>query len=1090
MSLTSLLNWASPVRDYLDGISPRLEASGGRSEGAYTAVRELGLLELTESRPVVSALPGIDLPRSGTAFDFRARIELGGFAPDQSVAAQGIAQINDFVPHISNGIHRAKILTESFAVAKDLLLGTTDESGLDRAAILLAHCEQVVRAGADALNGSVGDACDAAVDGQAFADQLNPLALADVRSLMLINAQQLETWREQITEGERYESNPSFVSSALVGGADADWIVGETLIDCKVYGSLTVSKLRGFLRQLLGYVMLDSDDSLGIRRVGLWLPRQGLTPTWSLTQLLSGDPEELLPTLRKGLIRATGKKQVAIRVPVTTRRQHQLLADNRHTPYEMLAELARSDDADIRRRVGRNAVSPEAVVRILARDSRWNVREGVAMNEAAPDDVLIALSGDRSAAVRRAVAANPGAPQPVLKVLSADDDRDVQWAARTNGVRSTKLTKSAFGSFPGGGFREVEISPARDESIMDSYWFVNFLQSMEIGGELPIPSASFHWASMMGRARVIPEWLREDLPADVKADLIRPHRPTWVRRSIAQDMPVSDASIRESLLTDVDPGIRWQTLRRTVDLQDETLGTFLADLAASKENRLKFRTAGMGPRQGWAHTAAEYQEETLRLLAAHPSTPYPALLNLREINSASALVGLAQNPALPAADRVSLIDSMRASKSVTTREMLATLEMLSEAVFLELASDKNARVREAVANNRAAPHASFGSLAADPVRAVRFSVLCNFVSPPEWATAAAGSLLQQDSDENLYEVLELVRERADLELSAKAIAAALDRLSKSRLRDPDMRLIVAGDQQASETTLARLARSADRAVRDAVAGNPTTPPAVLAQLATDSEPSVRAAVGRNPLTPVAVLITLSHDDEDRVRTGAAENVNLPPGVLRNLFSDASARVRGAALRNPAMPGEVLAKEQAERKETSPPQPDRAAREEMAASSRAEIRRRVAFLPDAEPDLLVLLGGEKSVQVRRVVAANPNTPAAVLESLAAGADEQVLRSLAFNGASSPSLLLDLAARRIDLAILVALNPDIPDAVLDSLRHDVDPLVRFIASGSRQARLGRVGRRADVVLAITSGSGAGLSDGLVTRPARSDNSDQAY
>lgn len=192
-------------------------------------------------------------------------------------------------------------------------------------------------------------------------------------------------------------------------------MIGETLIDCKVYGALTVPKLRNFMRQLLGYVMLDLDDSLGIRHVGIWLPRQRLTPRWSLTRLLGGDPEELLPSLRQGFIKATGKTQLAPHSPIPPRRKPQLLADNRHTPYRMLAELELHEDVDIRRRVGRNAVAPEATIRMLAGDARWRVREGVAMKEAAPEDVLEALARDRSIAVRRAVATNPGAPRPLVK---------------------------------------------------------------------------------------------------------------------------------------------------------------------------------------------------------------------------------------------------------------------------------------------------------------------------------------------------------------------------------------------------------------------------------------------------------------------------------------------------------------------------------------------------------------------------------------------------------------------------------------------------------------------------------------------------
>jgi hypothetical protein len=124
--------------------------------------------------------------------------------------------------------------------------------------------------------------------------------------------------------------------------------------------------------------------------------------------------------LREGFVRATGKRQLALTEPMPERRMHQILAENRHTPYETLDKLAQSEEPSIRRRVGRNAVTPEATVRALAKDRAWSVREGVAMNEAAPDDVLLTLARDRSVAVRRAVAANPGAQHEVVKALASD----------------------------------------------------------------------------------------------------------------------------------------------------------------------------------------------------------------------------------------------------------------------------------------------------------------------------------------------------------------------------------------------------------------------------------------------------------------------------------------------------------------------------------------------------------------------------------------------------------------------------------------------------------------------------------------------
>ncbi len=163
-------------------------------------------------------------------------------------------------------------------------------------------------------------------------------------------------------------------------------------------------------------------------------------------------------------------------------------------------------------------------------------------------------------------------------------------------------------------------------------------------------------------------------------------------------------------------------------------------------------------------------------------------------------------------------------------------------------------------------------------------------------------------------------------------------------------------------------------------------------------------------------------------------------------------MRSAALKNPATPVDFVREAEAALELSARhARPDRAALEEMAANKRAEVRMQVAFSPTAEADLLALLGGERSVQVRRAVAANPNTPAAVLGSLADDKDDQVRQAVAFNGVTPGTLLAELAGRSIDLAILVAMNPDVPGAVLDALAQDSDPLVRFVAKGSRQARV---------------------------------------
>jgi hypothetical protein len=89
-------------------------------------------------------------------------------------------------------------------------------------------------------------------------------------------------------------------------------------------------------------------------------------------------------------------------------------------------------------------------------------------------------------------------------------------------------------------------------------------------------------------------------------------------------------------------------------------------------------------------------------------------------------------------------------------------------------------------------------------------------------------------------------------------------------------------------------------------------------------------------------------------------------------------------------------------------------------------------------------------VRRAVAANPNTPAAALASLADDNDDEVRQAVAFNSATPPKVLIELAGSRVDLALIVALNPDAPIEILVALVGDADPLVNYVASCVRAER----------------------------------------
>jgi hypothetical protein len=69
---------------------------------------------------------------------------------------------------------------------------------------------------------------------------------------------------------------PCFAGSADVGGADADLIVGDFLLEIKTNGRPANTATQS-LRQLLGYLLL----AYGIRSVGIYYTRHGQLIQWA-----------------------------------------------------------------------------------------------------------------------------------------------------------------------------------------------------------------------------------------------------------------------------------------------------------------------------------------------------------------------------------------------------------------------------------------------------------------------------------------------------------------------------------------------------------------------------------------------------------------------------------------------------------------------------------------------------------------------------------------------------------------------------------------------------------------------------------------
>lgn len=1017
MSLTSELKKIdSPVRAFLDGLSAPLASTYGNTKTANLAVQKLGFAELIDLDPLVPLASGVNAPQSGTAFDIRTRIAIDRFDLESSASALGLDAIIAQVGLIQNGEHRARVMMDLYDAARSLLLAAQTEEDLDLASLLLTPSEQFLRAGPLVFGGALGAALDAAEDGQSFIESVRPESLTDIRGLRIANGEQIMAWREDIAAGEPFEGNPTFVGSFLVGGADGDWVAGDTLVDCKVYAKLTVPKLRDFLRQLLGYVMLDLDDALKIRSVGVWLPRQVTMPIWSLESLLGGDPEVLLPTLREAFVKATHRNQAAVHVPVSEQRKLQLVADNRFSPRAMLWSLAHSDDRDLRMRVARNPATPADVLWTLSEDRYATVREGVAANSSTPQDVIHRLASDKSIAVRRAAAGNSGSMLAVDKALPAP--------AASAVPASTELVATPLhANVPMAG-HHVEIRQDRNPQEIDFELLWRILAAMSANGSiditLPKASQAFAWAT--GRQPVLPESLRRGVPISVLEFMCAPERPSSMRRMAAAYLPVKDPVIRARLLADSDVEIRWAALRRSMSCVDEQMGEFLAVLAGSREARIEFSTAGV-PCHDLRRRPSEYDEEVLVAIAAHPALPQGLLHTLTEQPFPRVLLSLAGNPTLNDEGFNLLVERMLLVTSTESRRLFAESTFCPESVLEKFAANQSAEIRIAVAENPSAPDAALARLARDnstEVRiavaqncfasegileslgqdqelAVRIAVLRNRSSSTALVTGVAEELLRTLSNVPLFDVLYELRWRDDIPLPDELVGQALDRLLKSRSRPPEFRSFVARHNRTSETTLARLAKSVDEDLRLDVAGNPRTPQDTLNMLLCDESLAVRVRAAR------AVEANAEPDDSSE-----------EPAAELEIASSPTPAITVADLH------------------------------EMVASKRADIRKQAAYNSAATPDMLTFLAGDRrSVIVRRIVAANPGTPPSTLRELTSENDAQINQSIAFNSGTPIDVLIDLAGQSIDLALLVAFNPDAPDEILGALAEDDDPLVRFVA-----------------------------------------------
>ena len=300
MSLTRELNKKqSPFRQLVEGCAPALAIAGGRSPEGKRKAERLGFYDLVKARSLAPLPDGVTdarrhSPTVGTAFDIRTRMMLNQFEPSYSASALGVrAFALMYARLMKDGERITEMLADSFREAENLMIQGIEEDK-DRASIIFTWCEALYRAGLRALFRSLGERLHASKTVDDLFDSIPPAMLADVSNLRATNQGQVEQWRTMIRGGANYTENPHFTGASLVGGADGDWFIDDTLFDFKVVDTIRAPWARKVLMQLLGYLILDLDNDYQAKRIGIWLPRQATVKTWAIEEILGDDASTIL----------------------------------------------------------------------------------------------------------------------------------------------------------------------------------------------------------------------------------------------------------------------------------------------------------------------------------------------------------------------------------------------------------------------------------------------------------------------------------------------------------------------------------------------------------------------------------------------------------------------------------------------------------------------------------------------------------------------------------------------------------------------------------------------------------------------------
>lgn len=215
----------------------------------------------------------------GAALDYRIRVCWRPYAAGDTVAAVGGRFARQF------GMPDAAEMWHDLSARWDLMMAhlkrrhTLDfgrEDALARMCVIMAAYEAIARSRREDRLLLGATRIDQALD------RVPAEVVADLGALLA----EFQRSDERFLHPQSIVLNPMFAGSHLVGGADGDVILDRYLWDFKTTLHPTRANNDYWPYQLLGYGLLDLDDTYRLEGAGIYLGRQGLWVSWTWDEML------------------------------------------------------------------------------------------------------------------------------------------------------------------------------------------------------------------------------------------------------------------------------------------------------------------------------------------------------------------------------------------------------------------------------------------------------------------------------------------------------------------------------------------------------------------------------------------------------------------------------------------------------------------------------------------------------------------------------------------------------------------------------------------------------------------------------------